>query len=993
MHCKKMMTLIILVVLIFSGIAQALTAEDYKTLGRMYMFDRTLSGIRYANGIFEDGLNDQSCLDCSSDRELIFLHALSEIAMLVIRDDSNSIDSVLELAGQFGLTVLGDSIDVNELSFIWPKNVRDGYEIPDYAPDINDLRDIIDFSFIPQIDSIIAELDSIYDSNNDRFRMFLEPNEIWFATQVEVDYAEVLMLKGGLMAIKSHLQASQAYDLYLDQQETLYKKYIGGMINFKDDILEPHPDFLTIAPTANNPEDGQAILAQTKQDMIYTINYYLDAIDYMAKENSDGFDPQQDEIFYIDPNDRIGVDALNDQLTKIRDSLINDQSYFYEESCIRTYDLYDSNSNLIGQLEVDMGAANLEDGDEGQLIIFDSNYAPSYMQVEEAYISAGNIIKGPCSLGEGGEVSIDLVYEENGWYGGGYIQGLLSTDGNSVVEVNFYYWGPNFGTLENLSLVQTQKQLFTEEINLNPLFGPSAASSVPISPRDLLPELDTLDAPLPDTMASGLDYDPTLGGILPAWTMPDWNYELSCQPEGIFYLDEVLFGQVGMYGFVSVWMPDQQVLYDPQGDTDDEIKETNNIDIESLYLATLIGAYESKLVGYIGLHDYEPNSMDNVTYTIILSPSPYNKSAIGSIKLVFNLSYGSGTGTVYEMTDQYGYPYWDYRNSIEVRQGVNGVNFRAWIYYEMYFWGRYLSIETSGHDGSWAYTDGEKNDTHIRLAYTGSINGQVSYDAWQAGQPIYIQAYADKDDPDGSIVASTMITQPGPYTLEGIGLGFEGYVRAYTPLFGVENPFELGCFDVETSVSVFQWLQQLQGVDLNLTYPQKLQDGLMYTDQQLGDNKEQYYYIDAVQGTDYSIDVSGISSYGAQLELYATDASNDIMEINYWDTQHIDWLCPQSGRYFVKVNNGFDPCDIIFNIKMTTNEDCPSADIASDLGPGVKDCKVDMYDIEALAMSWLNSCGGLFWCNGADLDQSGTVDLKDFAIIADQWMFDNSLIP
>jgi len=44
------------------------------------------------------------------------------------------------------------------------------------------------------------------------------------------------------------------------------------------------------------------------------------------------------------------------------------------------------------------------------------------------------------------------------------------------------------------------------------------------------------------------------------------------------------------------------------------------------------------------------------------------------------------------------------------------------------------------------------------------------------GDPIFIPAYTDPEDPDGSIVASTMITEPGHYTLDGIGLGWRGYV-------------------------------------------------------------------------------------------------------------------------------------------------------------------------------------------------------------------------
>jgi hypothetical protein len=50
------------------------------------------------------------------------------------------------------------------------------------------------------------------------------------------------------------------------------------------------------------------------------------------------------------------------------------------------------------------------------------------------------------------------------------------------------------------------------------------------------------------------------------------------------------------------------------------------------------------------------------------------------------------------------------------------------------------------------------------------------------------------------------------------------------------------------------------------------------------------------------------------------------------------------------------------------------------------DGQVDFYDYAILASQWLNTnCGATEWCEGADLDMSGTVDCGDLAIFVESW--------
>lgn len=69
------------------------------------------------------------------------------------------------------------------------------------------------------------------------------------------------------------------------------------------------------------------------------------------------------------------------------------------------------------------------------------------------------------------------------------------------------------------------------------------------------------------------------------------------------------------------------------------------------------------------------------------------------------------------------------------------------------------------------------------------------------------------------------------------------------------------------------------------------------------------------------------------------------------------------------------------------------AELGTDLDPWCyvlkPGCTVDMHDLGLLVSQWLNSnCEYPDWCGGggADLDVSGMVDLRDFALLAQVWL-------
>ncbi len=109
---KRTVILTLLAVMCWTSMAWASDADYYITVGRTLMFDGSLSSLRLSYQTFDIGVNDSGCPDCSTNRELRFLHAVTRTAMLFIDNSNLSVnDSFLELAEEFGVRVEGDHFD------------------------------------------------------------------------------------------------------------------------------------------------------------------------------------------------------------------------------------------------------------------------------------------------------------------------------------------------------------------------------------------------------------------------------------------------------------------------------------------------------------------------------------------------------------------------------------------------------------------------------------------------------------------------------------------------------------------------------------------------------------------------------------------------------------------------------------------------------------------------------------------------------------------
>ena len=522
--------------------------DAYIVPGRAAMFEGSLSGLREAYTFFNAGVQDTS--KCTGDRELIFLHALTQTAILFIDDSNLLLDtSFLELAKEFGVDVPGDSFEFPDifksLGINVPLDPNGCYKIPPGAPNADEISDMIHNSIIPEINDINAELDSISDTASNRFRIFFHHDETGLDNDLEVDYGEVLILKGMLLAFKSQLESKLAYDVFVDVNETLLHKllYEDGInpeepdfaelaasigiadpnnISINDDFLNPYPNLLKVLPTANDSNNGTAILAKSKKDLLASIENYFKAVNYIAAET----DNQNDDLVYIDPNDEFVLDTLNQKLTTLQNSLKNGTAATYPLETTKTYNVYDSNSKLIGQMVLVYDLTSL--GGDANSLTFTKTGVPTPWEVDWFGISGGT------DLHKNTEFEADLECYSSGHWWGGYLDGTYNNNGN-ITDVTFEYWGESDGILEGLKCNLVSTKVANITVNLNPIFG----SSPPVNPRDLLPQFDANNQPLAGTFGDGLGDDATLGGILPGKTQQDWINLLHLPPASMTVLNIV----------------------------------------------------------------------------------------------------------------------------------------------------------------------------------------------------------------------------------------------------------------------------------------------------------------------------------------------------------------------------------------------------------------------------------------------------------------------
>lgn len=963
------------------------TAQTYLAPGRAALFDGTLSGIRDAAALFENGMNDAGCMDCRNDRELMFFYAISRMAMWAVRDDGEPVDSAIELAEAVGTEMEGDLIRYIEITT--PDVPEDRYGRPVLPDDLEGLLAALatfrDETAVPELTSVIELLDGITETPIDPFKVFLTPSETQvfldpemppYSYDIEVDYGDVLLLKGVLSMVKAQLTAQAAYDLNISEESQLLEKVFEDMFSIQNDLLLPHPDFLKLLPTGNDPGDGQAVLASARQSIIDGLGYYLEMLDYLLDESRTAGPGELDnELFAIESADTYLAENIREKVDALLGSLLEDTFLMVEGQSWKWFELTNGEDWL--GLDVTVDLFGLFEG--GDIEISGVDYYMYFWDVELEMID-GRL----CGYAENG--SYYNIALGTWWYIDGYFEGVLNEDHTMISDAFFDYWGGISGRIEALSgeavWQETEPPLV---VDVNPALGDSARYPDPVSPRDLLCEFGAWNKPVPGSVGAGPGGDPTLGGILPEATERDWIHWIDPQPTGNLLWPLVWPWQIAGE-WPMFWLEEQLLFTDSLNDVAEGMDDIPGLDIHKLYM----GFDWYNLYGAIVLKD-APGEGDTNYCMLSLSPSPNSHEALDALSIRIGYSNGDAFGDLYHRVDWgYGYSEWEYAGYVEVWLDENWLTFKMPIYsLPCSVSGRYLSIDSSRGYDFWDGEAADLNHTHLQIGQTGSVSGEVIFAGYRDG-PIFVRAFTDLSEPEDSLVAYTLLDEPGAFTLEGMGLGLNCYVEAFCPLFGGYHPLDMDALKVSSIRPLSLKSETLSGVVLHLTAPPVLYNGLWEYGQTFPPLKrEGFFAFDAIAGAVYTLELECMpDSYSyAHFTLLNRNGHDVLVKPYEWEMQQINWMCPVSGRYYVKVSEPeWSYEGGAYQIRMRTALDCPATDVSGGQWEGVKDCRVDMYDFALLAGYWMQGCEAPYWCEESDYSRSGEVDLSDLALLLDEWL-------
>ena len=326
------------------------------------MWQGTATGLADAYDIFDAGIEDPNCPDCRTDRELVLLRAITEAAILFLdHGDVLAVDDLLDLADGFGVGVA-----VRALDGVRSRNLHEpiGPEPLPREADPNHVRRVLDDSIPPRLESIIAELDSIEDAPAP-FVMYMSPEETGLTGDLEIDYGDVLILRGLFLAYRGLLEAQIA----CDGKPYVYEGIPDGF-SFRETVPEGNLLIEWARRLAGRRvEETDAYLTsirQARQDWIDAITCYMDALEYIALEdNPAGTDPQEDELTYIDATNLPHLDVYVNVLVTLRGYLQRDMAGSEPSVTTRTYDVHDSEAAPLGELVLLFDGARFE-GRRGQ---------------------------------------------------------------------------------------------------------------------------------------------------------------------------------------------------------------------------------------------------------------------------------------------------------------------------------------------------------------------------------------------------------------------------------------------------------------------------------------------------------------------------------------------------------------------------------------------------------------------------------------------------
>lgn len=279
--------LICLLVILQTSFATLYAEHDtsyYITQAETLLAGGTAEDLDNASELLYEALYDSDCSGCATNADILFLHAYVGSLKLVRLNDLNGNAGYLDLM----LVPYGhDYIDAyhtydGDESVYYPDHILETFTsipalatwiIPTTIYDLEAVRTYVEDFAIGEIDLLLADYDALI-TNNDLENRYDDPPEVRLSaavTGLEDDRAfdndDFILFRGMLHFAKGVLLTQMAYHFNVDPDDPLTDDIFDedGWPTMQTSILNKYPEYLSLAPTESNTNNGAALMAQARE--------------------------------------------------------------------------------------------------------------------------------------------------------------------------------------------------------------------------------------------------------------------------------------------------------------------------------------------------------------------------------------------------------------------------------------------------------------------------------------------------------------------------------------------------------------------------------------------------------------------------------------------------------------------------------------------------------------------------------------------------------
>ena len=456
--------------------------------GRSLLFpNTTYSGILAANDKFKAALAEDS-----SDQEANLFYAVTRLIASALKQGSGAgLETLRDAMEAFGMTRNSNNLLETGFPFDEPPVINGDINFPETTPAGEEVRVFLSGPFLELINEVLINLSVITDS----FSESLTVAETG-TTDIEIDYADILIYKSFLNFVKSFISIITSYNMDVDIRElTAILNIDSDFFNIQRDLLDKYPDFLKLISSAS--------LDDAKTALIQGIDAYGNAYDFIIAES----DYQGNDLFFFEtPGDLYEARDCKAVLDEVKRSLLENNTAIFQS----TDEIWIFTDNSGEEMRIKTDKNINSDFSNGEYQAYpnwngwpDCGFVSCFGEIESWEVSGSTVI---------------IRMSEDYWQFPveAELTGTINGSGDQITSGSFTVSEIGTGTVIRSGTFTATRQSAesdTETIELNNLFGNTGKDKLNV--RDVLPEFDQYNEIIPGTFPPVDDSSPVMNGIFP----------------------------------------------------------------------------------------------------------------------------------------------------------------------------------------------------------------------------------------------------------------------------------------------------------------------------------------------------------------------------------------------------------------------------------------------------------------------------------------------